>query len=141
MWIARATWAANNYDDPPFRDSEANRANADLSKKQRAEAKEKRRANSDNGQACSGDNLRGHKPEKVLQLSGIRSGWRCTVCRKMASKKRLLTSRKCKGDPVANWSTLVADDDEPAVLPIHQHTPMLSGSVLWCLPALRLVCR
>ena len=33
MWIARATWAANNCEDAPFKDSEASRWRADLHKK------------------------------------------------------------------------------------------------------------
>ena len=119
MWIARATWAANNCDDAPFRDSEANRTRADRHRKAKAIAKEHRRARDGTDHTdSSSDNLRGHQPEKVLQTSGIRSGWRCKICRKMASKKCHLTSRKCKGDPVANWSKLQAEEDEPAIRPI-----------------------
>ena len=131
IWIARAAWAANNCEEAPFRDSEANRTRAEQSKKDKAAAKEKSKAVDASVSSTNDDNHRGHKPEKVLQLSGIRSWWRCMLCRKIASRKCHLISRKCKGDPVAKWSTLVADEDEPVVQPIHQHTVMVSGSVIW----------
>ena len=77
--------------------------------------------------------VRGHHPVKVLQLSGIRSGWRCTLCRKMSSKKELLTSKKCLGCPLVKWSKIERDSEDKAPpMPVQQHRRMSSGSVLWC---------
>ena len=28
-----------------------------------------------------------HMPQKVMQISGVRSGWRCKICRRMSSTK------------------------------------------------------
>ena len=90
-----------------------------------------------NGRGHDGDDgekdLRGHNPVKVLQLSGIRSGWRCTICRKSSSKKEFLISRRCRGSPIVEWSRVEQDsDDDAQPAPMQQHRKMLSGSVLWC---------
>ena len=106
------------------RDSEANRTRAELSKKAKVEAKERQKGANPGEAEAKEHNLRGHIPEKVLQLSGIRSGWRCKLCRKAASKKNHLISRKCQGDPTTKWSKIVTEEDEPMVLPIQQHTMM-----------------
>ena len=69
----------------------------------------------------------------VLQLSGIRSGRRCTLWRMMSSKKKLLTCRKCRGCPMVDWSKIDQDDDNEAQpTQLQQHRRMLSGTVLWC---------
>lgn len=76
---------------------------------------------------------RGHHPVKILQLSGIRSGWRCTVCRNMSSKRELLTSETCLGCPLIKWSRIEVDSEEEAPLtPADQHKRMQSGSAIWC---------
>ena len=134
-WIARATWAANNCEEAPFRDTEANQWRSELSKK---EAKAKKEAAAIARASCipsdaSEPNLRGHNPVQVLQLSGIRSGWRCTVCRKASSKKEMLTRIRCKGCPLKDWSKISRDesddDDAPTNLPKQNHKKMMSGSV------------
>ena len=136
-WIARATWVANNCEEASYRDSEASQWRAAAFKK---EAKAKRaaaKAGKADGHEHQVDDgrldLKGHNPVKVLQLSGIRSGWRCTTCKKISSKKRLLVSRPCSGCPLEKWKSIEKDsDDEAPVLQTHQHTKMLSGTVLWC---------
>ena len=77
-WIGKAASLANNPPAFPFKDNEAARWKADRSKKEKKAnkaAKERRKPNvisTDQG---------GHKLVKELQTSGIRSGWRCTVCK------------------------------------------------------------
>jgi hypothetical protein len=123
-WVARATGAASNCDDPPFRDTEASQWRA---KAFRKEAKAKREAEKearDRGEQDDDDgqhDLKGHDPVKVLQLSGIRSGWRCTLCWKTSSKKGFLTSRRCTGCPLVDWSTIQQDSDDEA--PPGTHSP------------------
>ena len=134
-WIARATWAANNCEEAPFRDTEANQWRSELSKK---ETKARKAAAAADNTACTATsdgkpNLRGHNPVQVLQLSGIRSGWRCSICRQMSSKKERLISRKCSGCPLIQWSRIEPNsEDEAPPKPVQQHRRMLSGSVLWC---------
>lgn len=68
-----------------------------------------------------------------MQLSGIRSGWRCTVCRTMSSEKELLISKKCTGCLIVQWSKIEVDEDEGLPFrPTHIHKRMQSGSVIWC---------
>ena len=85
-WIARATWAASNCDDPPYRDTEASQWRAAAyRKKEKAKKAARKAAAADEDRGCEvddgGKDMRGHNPVKVLQLFGIRSGWRCTLCR------------------------------------------------------------
>ena len=90
-WIARATWTANNCDEASFRDTEASQWRAYVFRKG---SKDKKAAAAtaavdDPEQAVGGSeiNLRSHSPVKVLQLSGIRSGWRCTICRNVVEER------------------------------------------------------
>ena len=133
-WIARATWAANNCDEAPYRDTEASQWRADVSRKEAKAMKAAAAAElALSTPAGEHPNLRGHNPVKVLQFSGIRSGWRCTICRNMSSSKKLLASRKCMGCPLIKRSTIVADDDEgPPLQQVQMHRRMQSGTVLWC---------
>lgn len=136
-WVARATWAANNCEDAPYRDSEACQWRAAAFKR---EAKAKRVAQTHaegDGQGQRPEDgqldMRGHDLVKVLQLSGIRSGWRCRVCRKISSKKQLLVSRPCTGSPITKWRCIEQDsEDETPATQSQQHKKMLSGAVLWC---------
>ena len=118
----------------PFKNSEASRWRADLHKKE-AQDKKAAAAATAAGQEVGDDevDLRGHNPVTVLQLSGIRSGWRCSICRQMSSKKERLVGRKCSGRPLIKWSRIEPNsDDEAPPKPVQQHRRMLSGSVLWC---------
>lgn len=136
-WIARATWAASNCDEAPFRDTEASQWRAEVFRK---DAKDKKAAAAaaaadDPEQEVGGSvfNLRGHNPVKALQLSSIRSGWRCTICRKTSSKRKLLTISRCMGCPLVKWSRIEIDDDEAQPSkPTQVHKRMQSGSVMWC---------
>ena len=135
--MARATWAANNCEDPPFRDSEACQWRAAAFKKEMRAKRAAEGQMKEGGQgSLSQDDLpdmRGHDPVKVLQLSGIRSGWRCRVCRKISSKKQLLVSRPCTGCPIAKCGCIEQDSEEEApTTQSQQHKKMLSGPVLWC---------
>ena len=80
MWITRATWAASNCGEAPFRDTEASQWRADLSRKKVRAKKAAAAAELALNPLASGPyNLRGHDPVQMLQLSGIRSGWRCSI--------------------------------------------------------------
>ena len=132
-WIARATWAASNCDEAPYRDTEASQWRAAAFRKGERERKAARKAaaaDGDHGSEADGDGKdhRGHNPVKVLQQSGIRSGWRCTICRMNSSNKELLVARRCRGCPIAEWSRAEQDSEEdtPAA-PLRQHRRMLSG--------------
>ena len=108
MWLARATWAANNCEEAPFRDTEASQWRADLSKKEIRAKKAAAAAELALNPLARGPlNLRGHDPIQVLQLSGIRSGWRCSICRKNSSSKKLLVRNRCTGCPVEKWSKVL----------------------------------
>ena len=138
-WIARATWAANNCEEPPYRDTEASQWRAAAAKKEAKAMKMARRSaagdSKDQDEHDGERDLRGHNPVKVLQLSGIRSGWRCTFCQKTSPKKKLLTSRRCRGCPIVDWSKVDLEDgngNEALPTQLQQHRRMLSGKVLWC---------
>ena len=47
-------------------------------------------------------------PQKVTQISGMRSGWRCKICRCMLSTKAKLDDKKCKGEVAKKWGDLAA---------------------------------
>ena len=97
------------------------------SQKKRAEQKLRRTAE----QSGESENLRGHTSQQILQISGIRSGWRCKTCRKMSSKTSLLTKSKCTGDPFfLKWSKIECEE-EAQLKPVDEHKRMLSGNVLW----------
>ena len=137
MWIARATWAANNCEEPPFRDTEASQWRADLSRKEIRAKKAAAAAELALNPLAKGPlNLHGHDPIQVLQLSGIRSGWRCSICRKNSSSKKLLVHRRCTGCPIEKWSKVSNDDDDddeaPPLKPVQKHVRMKSGNVIWC---------
>lgn len=138
-WIARATWAANNCEEAPYRGTEASQWRAAAAKKEARAKKNARRAaardDKEQEERDGEQDLRGHNPVKVLRLSGIRSGWRCTLCRKVSSKKKLLASRRCRGCPIVDWRRIDLDDgngDEAQPTQLQQHRRMLSGTVLWC---------
>ena len=59
---------------------------------------------------------RGHHPVKILQLSGIHSGWRCTVCRKNVVQEGAPPSKKCLGCILIKWSMIEVDSEEEAPL-------------------------
>ena len=89
MWIARATWAASNCEEAPFRDTEASQWRADLSRKELRAKKAAAAAELALKPLAKGPpDLRGHDPVQMLQLSGIRSGWRCSICKKNSSSKK-----------------------------------------------------
>lgn len=135
-WVARATWAASNCDDPPSRDTEASQWRAEAFRKEAKAKREAEKTARDRTEQDDDDgrqDLRGHDPVKVLQPSGIRSGWRCTLCRRISSKKELLTSRRCTGCPLIDWSTIQQDSDEEAPSALTRpHRRMMRGTVLWC---------
>ena len=47
-------------------------------------------------------------PQKVMQILGMRSGWRCKICRCMSSTKAKLDEKKCKGAVAKKWENLAA---------------------------------
>ena len=73
-----------------------------------------------------------HMPQKVLQISGMRSGWRCKVCRCMSSTKAKLDERKCNGSVAKKWETLAAVAAAKAEKDTDGHTRVHSGEVVWC---------
>ena len=130
-WVARTTWAANNCEDEPYKDSEASRRRADVHKKQKQKERAGQKLRRAAGQGGKSEILRGHIPQQILQTPGIRSGWSCKTCRKISSKKSLLTKFKCNGDPVLKWSKIESEDQTP-LKQVDEHKRMLSGSVLRC---------
>ena len=66
-WIARATWAASNCEEAPFRDTEASQWRADLSRKEVRANKAAAAADlALNPLARGPPNLRGHEPVQML---------------------------------------------------------------------------
>lgn len=97
----------------PFKDNEASRIKANDSTankhklKQEKEAREKQRKKEKEEDEVL-YRLGRHMPQKVLQISGMRSGWRCKVCRCMSSTKAKLDERKRNGSVAKKWETLAA---------------------------------
>ena len=73
-----------------------------------------------------------HMPQKVTQISGIRSGWRCRICRCMSSTKAKLDEKKCKGAAANKWEELAATAAAVAKKGTDGHTRAYSGEVVWC---------
>ena len=70
-------------------------------------------------------------PQKVLQISGMRSGWRCKVCRCMSSTKAKLDERKRNGSVAKKWETLAAVAAAKAEKDTDGHTRVHSGEIVW----------
>ena len=73
-----------------------------------------------------------HMPQKVLQISGMRSGWRCKVCRCMSSAKAKLDDNKRNGSVANKWEALAAVAAAKAEKDTDGHTRVYSGEVVWC---------
>ena len=101
-WTGKAVNLACNTETYPFKDKEASRLKANEAKANKAKIKEEKKKESDRkkkedeSKECEYQVGR-HMPQKVTQISGMRSGWRCKICRCMASTKAKLDDKKCKG--------------------------------------------
>ena len=71
-------------------------------------------------------------PQKVTQISGMRSGWRCRICRCMSSTKAKLDEKKFKGAVAKKWDHLAAAAAAAAKKDTDGHTRVYSGEVVWC---------
>ena len=63
---------------------------------------------------------------------GMRSGWRCRICRCMSSTKAKLDEKKCKGAVANKWEELAATAAAVAEKDTDGHTRVYSGEVVWC---------
>ena len=70
-------------------------------------------------------------PQKVLQISGMRSGWRCKVCRCMSSTKAKVDENKRNGSVAKKWETLAAVAAAKAEKHTDGHTRAYSGEIVW----------
>ena len=73
-----------------------------------------------------------HLPQKVTQLSGMRSGWRCRICRCMSSTRAKLEDKKCHGAAASKWEELAATAAAAAPKDSDGHTRVYSGEVVLC---------
>lgn len=71
-------------------------------------------------------------PQKATQISGVRSGWRCSICRCMSSTKAKLEVNKCNGSVAKKWETLAASAAAKADKGTDGHTRVHSGEAIWC---------
>ena len=71
-------------------------------------------------------------PQEVVQLSGMRRGRRCKICRCMSSTKAKLNEQQCKGTVVKKWENLAAVAAAAAKKDTDGHTRVYSGEVVWC---------
>lgn len=131
-WIGRAVNLACNVEAFPFKDNEASRMRANAAKtnrdKQRQQKKDRKTQESEAVEHLSGR----HGPQKVMHVSGIRSGWRCMVCRRMSSTKAKLELQHCRGPVARKWEALAANVAVVAKKQGDGHTRVHSGEVIWC---------
>ena len=121
----------------PFKDNEAARWKAKEAKANKAKLKEEkkkedvRKREEDEGK-LKVHQLGKHLPQKVTQLSGMRSGWRCKICRCMSSTRAKLEDKKCHGAAASRWEELAATAAAKAQKSTDGHTRVYSGEVVWC---------
>ena len=102
-WIGKSVsfWLAT-LKPTPFKDKEASRFKANEAKANKAKIKEEKRKEEERKKKEEEGKARDyqvgrHMPQKVMQISGVRSGWRCRICRCMSSTKAKLDEKTCKG--------------------------------------------
>ena len=76
IWVAKATWAANNCSDEPYRDSEASRCKADIAKKHSQAEKAQRQGGC---RKTGGGSMPGFEARDLKDVSGRLAGG--TGCR------------------------------------------------------------
>ena len=69
---------------------------------------------------------------KELQASGIRSGWRCTVCKRPSASKAKLLTQKCEGPAMDKLQKLVGRAAERAERLNDGHSRVYAEEVVWC---------
>ncbi len=112
--LGRMTHAANNFGQPPVRDSQPvpPRLRRKLPKRE-LDARPPR--------------LGGHV--LVPRLAG---GWSCQVCRGFAKCKANIAHRMCKGDVLARWAQREATMARDGITFATSHVLRLLGDVVWC---------
>ena len=68
---------------------------------------------------------------KEVQASGIRSGWRFTVCKCPSTSKANLLSQKCEGLALKRWQKLADRVAERAERHSDGHSRLFFGDVVW----------
>ena len=135
-WIGKSVNLACNTETYPFKDNEVSRLKANEAKVNKAEVKEEKKKEDDRKRKEDEGEEREYKigrrmPQKVTQISGMRSGWRCKICRCMASTKAKLDDKKCKGAAANKWEKVVAIAAAAANKDTGGHTRVYSGEVVW----------
>ena len=112
VWTARVTAEANNHSLAPFRDSTASEQKGEEVKRKRNIAKNLARLNAKAMSKTS-------KPAKIIEArppqlgghllgstssQGVRSGWRCKLCKTSAAEWSSMAAGKCSGSMAARWA-------------------------------------
>ena len=101
-WTGKSVNLACNTGTYPFKDNEAARWKAKEAKVNKAKIKEAKKKEDEQKRKEEEGKEREyqvgrHLPQKVTQISGMRSGWRCSICRRMASTRAKLDQKRCHG--------------------------------------------
>ncbi|HUU60977.1 MAG TPA: reverse transcriptase domain-containing protein, partial [Acidimicrobiia bacterium] len=122
MWLARATFAANNHEDPPHRDAEVSRAKAIERNNASVGPARRRRA----AQEARPPALGGHT---LVQTDG---GMACRVCRHQSARGHRFAAERCPGSRATLWAALAQRAADVDRIDGGGHRRMLSGDLLWC---------
>ena len=104
---------ACNTETYPFKGNEAARWKAKEAKVNKAKIKDEKKKEDERTKKEEEGKERVYQigkqlPQKVTQLSGMRSGWRCKICRCMSSTRAKLDDKKCHGAAAKRWEEQVA---------------------------------
>jgi len=142
MSVARATHLANNCEVYPYKYSEASRAKADALQQKRAVEKIARTNEQSKTRVVKKEVETRHKPVREIKwvskkvipnlATKSRSGWRCSVCRAVASSKQALENETCHGS--IRDKQLAGEHGKAAKLfkDADGHKRVVSGAVEWC---------
>ena len=126
--------AANNFTEPPHRDTSVTKQATYLAKKARMQAALAAKAAGDTTPkpptriAARTWALGGHELDACPS-----GGWRCRVCRVKASRWNDIAGKKCGGSAAEAWAKAALAFSNQGVHTGGGHHRMLSGELIWCL--------
>ena len=140
MWTARVAAEANNHGLAPFRDSTASKQKGEEVKRRRKIAKNLARLSATAKSKTSKPKVIEARPPQLgghslreTSTQGVRSGWRCTLCKASSAEWSNMAAGKCSGSMAARWAkaNITRANRNEMVGPDHEM--VLSGDVMWCL--------
>ena len=121
-WIGRATYAANNGTEEPYRDAAPTQA---------AGHGEGRRRGGD------GSMYEGRKQARPMQLGGhdlreVKGGWHCVVCRRGAADWNRIAKGRCSGSAAEFWARRARALGRGGGSDGAGHVRAAFGNMVWC---------